>query len=100
MVAEKYYSNGATTSQFESLFLWDFAESVERSGFKFIGPRADSIRLMGNKVSAIEAMKEAGVPTVPGSNGPVGTDADKNIQMARDIGFPVIIKAAAGGGGP
>ena len=77
----------------------DFAESVERSGFKFVGPRPDTIRLMGNKVSAIEAMKKAGVPTVPGSNGPVGDSADDTLRMARDIGYPVIIKAAAGGGG-
>ena len=77
----------------------DFAESVERSGFVFIGPRAESIRLMGNKVSAIQAMKEAGVPTVPGSNGPVGDDPDKTLAMGREIGYPVIIKAAAGGGG-
>src|SRR5690606_16288354 len=74
----------------------DFAESVERSGFKFVGPRPDTIRLMGNKVSAIEAMKKAGVPTVPGSNGPVGDNADDTLRMARDIGYPVIIKAAAG----
>ncbi|MBM7335482.1 MAG: acetyl-CoA carboxylase biotin carboxylase subunit [Alcanivorax sp.] len=77
----------------------DFAESVERSGFIFIGPRADTIRLMGNKVSAIEAMKAAGVPTVPGSNGPVGDDEDATLMMAEEIGYPVIIKAAAGGGG-
>ena len=77
----------------------DFAESVERSGFKFVGPRPDTIRLMGNKVSAIEAMKKAGVPTVPGSNGPVGDSADDTLRMAREIGYPVIIKAAAGGGG-
>ena len=77
----------------------DFAESVERSGFIFIGPRADTIRLMGNKVSAIEAMKAAGVPTVPGSNGPVGDDQDAALMMAEEIGYPVIIKAAAGGGG-
>lgn len=77
----------------------DFAESVERSGFKFVGPRPDTIRLMGNKVSAIEAMKKAGVPTVPGSNGPVGDNADDTLRMAREIGYPVIIKAAAGGGG-
>ncbi len=77
----------------------DFAESVERSGFIFIGPRADTIRLMGNKVSAINAMKEAGVPTVPGSNGPVGDDDDAALMMAEEIGYPVIIKAAAGGGG-
>ncbi|GAA5126223.1 acetyl-CoA carboxylase biotin carboxylase subunit [Alloalcanivorax gelatiniphagus] len=77
----------------------DFAEVVERSGFIFIGPRADTIRLMGNKVSAIEAMKAAGVPTVPGSNGPVGDDQDATLMMAEEIGYPVIIKAAAGGGG-
>ena len=77
----------------------DFAESVERSGFIFIGPRADTIRLMGNKVSAINAMKAAGVPTVPGSNGPVGDDEDASLMMAEEIGYPVIIKAAAGGGG-
>lgn len=77
----------------------DFAESVERSGFIFIGPRPETIRLMGNKVSAIEAMKQAGVPTVPGSNGPVGGNADDILKLARDIGYPVLIKAAAGGGG-
>ncbi|WP_111657412.1 acetyl-CoA carboxylase biotin carboxylase subunit [Isoalcanivorax indicus] len=77
----------------------DFAECVERSGFIFIGPKADTIRLMGNKVSAINAMKEAGVPTVPGSNGPVGEDSDEALRLAEMIGFPVIIKAAAGGGG-
>lgn len=75
----------------------DFAEAVEKSGFRFIGPRAESIRLMGNKVSAIEAMKKAGVPTVPGSDGPV--DASNAVAMAEKIGLPVIIKAAAGGGG-
>lgn len=75
----------------------DFAEAVEKSGFVFIGPRPDSIRLMGNKVSAIEAMKKAGVPTVPGSDGPV-TD-DNAVEAARRIGYPIIIKAAAGGGG-
>lgn len=77
----------------------DFGESVERSGFAFIGPKPETIRLMGNKVSAIEAMKKAGVPTVPGSNGPVGEDADDALRMARTIGYPVIIKAASGGGG-
>ncbi|MCH8543944.1 MAG: acetyl-CoA carboxylase biotin carboxylase subunit [Alcanivorax sp.] len=77
----------------------DFAECVERSGFIFIGPRADTIRLMGNKVSAIEAMKAAGVPTVPGSDGPVGEDGERALELAQKIGFPVIIKAAAGGGG-
>jgi acetyl-CoA carboxylase, biotin carboxylase subunit len=77
----------------------DFGESVERSGFAFIGPKPETIRLMGNKVSAIEAMKKAGVPTVPGSNGPVGEDADDALRMASKIGYPIIIKAASGGGG-
>lgn len=77
----------------------DFAECVERSGFIFIGPRAETIRLMGNKVSAIEAMKAAGVPTVPGSDGPVDEDTEKTLATAKRIGYPVIIKAAAGGGG-
>ncbi|MFQ3788244.1 acetyl-CoA carboxylase biotin carboxylase subunit [Halomonas sp. A29] len=77
----------------------NFAEQVERSGFVFIGPRAETIRLMGDKVSAIEAMKKAGVPTVPGSDGPLGDDEGDNIATARRIGYPVIIKAAAGGGG-
>jgi len=77
----------------------DFAERVEESGFAFIGPRSDTIRLMGDKVSAIESMKKAGVPTVPGSDGPLGDDADTNIRIARQIGYPVIIKAAGGGGG-
>ncbi|WP_311946463.1 acetyl-CoA carboxylase biotin carboxylase subunit [Halomonas piscis] len=77
----------------------DFAEQVERSGFRFIGPRAETIRLMGDKVSAIRAMKAAGVPTVPGSNGPLGDDDDTNLATARRIGYPVIIKAASGGGG-
>jgi acetyl-CoA carboxylase biotin carboxylase subunit len=77
----------------------DFAERVESSGFTFIGPPASAIRLMGDKVSAIQAMKAAGVPCVPGSDGPLGDDADQNIRMARDIGYPVIIKASGGGGG-
>lgn len=77
----------------------DFAEQVERSGFTFIGPRADTIRLMGDKVSAIEAMKKAGVPTVPGSDGPLPSDPEKIHAIAKRIGYPVIIKAAAGGGG-
>jgi len=77
----------------------DFAERVESSGFVFIGPKADSIRLMGDKVSAIRAMKAAGVPCVPGSDGPVSEDADENMRMARDIGYPIIIKASGGGGG-
>ena len=77
----------------------DFAERVEESGFVFIGPRPDTIRLMGDKVSAIEAMKKAGVPTVPGSDGPLGDDPDTNLRVAKQIGYPVIIKAAGGGGG-
>ncbi|WMQ74807.1 MAG: Biotin carboxylase [Sodalis sp.] len=77
----------------------DFAEQVERSGFIFIGPRAETIRLMGDKVSAINAMRKAGVPCVPGSNGPLGEDMDKNRAIANHIGYPVIIKASGGGGG-
>jgi acetyl-CoA carboxylase, biotin carboxylase subunit len=77
----------------------DFAEQVEKSGFIFVGPRADTIRLMGDKVSAIEAMKKAGVPCVPGSGGPIGDDAKENAAIAKRIGYPVIIKAAGGGGG-
>ncbi|HFD80786.1 MAG TPA: acetyl-CoA carboxylase biotin carboxylase subunit [Gammaproteobacteria bacterium] len=77
----------------------DFAEQVENSGYIFIGPRADTIRTMGDKVAAIRAMKEAGVPCVPGSDGPLGDDPETNMKLARDIGYPIIIKAAAGGGG-
>ncbi|WP_431023416.1 acetyl-CoA carboxylase biotin carboxylase subunit [Halomonas sp. H5] len=77
----------------------NFAEQVERSGFVFIGPRAETIRLMGDKVSAIEAMKKAGVPTVPGSDGPLPEDEAELLAIAKRIGYPVIIKAAAGGGG-
>lgn len=78
----------------------DFAERCEQSGFTFIGPRADTIRMMGDKIQAIEAMKEAGVPTVPGSNGPLEEGKDEEIlTMAEEIGYPVIIKAAGGGGG-
>ena len=77
----------------------DFAERVETSGYVFIGPDARSIRLMGDKVSAIRAMKEVGVPTVPGSDGPLGDNAEENARMAREIGYPIIIKAAGGGGG-
>ena len=77
----------------------DFAEVVEKSGFVFIGPRAETIRLMGDKVSAIEAMKKAGVPCVPGSDGPVDNDTKRNAAIAKRIGYPVIIKAAGGGGG-
>ena len=77
----------------------DFAERVEQSGFIFVGPRAETIRLMGDKVSAITAMREAGVPCVPGSDGALTDDMAKNHEIARRIGYPVIIKAAAGGGG-
>ena len=77
----------------------DFADQVEKSGFVFIGPKADTIRLMGDKVSAIDAMKKSGVPTVPGSDGPLDDNADRTLEIARRIGFPVIVKAAAGGGG-
>lgn len=77
----------------------DFADIVEQSGFRFIGPRGDTIRLMGDKVSAIRAMKQAGVPCVPGSDGPLGEDDRANLQMAERIGYPIIIKAAGGGGG-
>jgi acetyl-CoA carboxylase biotin carboxylase subunit len=77
----------------------DFADSVEQSDFTFIGPTAETIRLMGDKVSAIKAMKELGVPCVPGSDGPLGHDDQTNLALARDIGYPVIIKAAGGGGG-
>ncbi len=77
----------------------DFAERVERSGFVFIGPRSETIRLMGDKLSAIEVMKKAGVPCVPGSGGPLGDDPDENLRIAREIGYPVIVKAAGGGGG-
>ncbi len=77
----------------------DFAERVEESGFIFIGPRAETIRIMGDKVSAIAAMKEAGVPCVPGSDGPISENSEKIFQIARDIGYPVIIKASGGGGG-
>jgi len=77
----------------------DFAERVEQSGFIFIGPRPETIRLMGDKVSAIKAMREAGVPCVPGSDGPLSDDPAECARIARQVGYPVIIKAAAGGGG-
>ena len=77
----------------------DFAERVEKSGFVFIGPRSDSIRLMGDKVSAKQAMIKAGVPCVPGSEGALPDDPKIIIQTARKVGYPVIIKAAGGGGG-
>ena len=77
----------------------DFAERVERSGFTFVGPRAETIRMMGDKVSAIKVMKKAGVPCVPGSDGPIGPDNDETFRIARDLGYPIIIKASGGGGG-
>ena len=77
----------------------DFAERIEQSGFIFIGPRPETIRLMGDKVSAIKAMREAGVPCVPGSDGPLPDDPDEVRSIARQVGYPVIIKASAGGGG-
>lgn len=77
----------------------NFAEQVENSGFVFIGPQAATIRAMGDKVAAIAAMQAAGIPCVPGSNGPLGTDIEENIRTAQRIGLPVIIKASGGGGG-
>ena len=77
----------------------DFAEQVQNSGFVFIGPDANVIRLMGDKVSAIRAMKKAGVPTVPGSGGALPDDRETCVRFANEIGYPIIIKAAAGGGG-
>lgn len=77
----------------------DFAERVEKSGFVFIGPRADTIRLMGDKVSAKQAMIKAGVPVVPGSEGALPDKPDEIIKIARSIGYPIIIKASGGGGG-
>ncbi len=77
----------------------DFAERVEQSGFIFIGPKPETIRLMGDKVSAIRAMQEAGVPCVPGSDGPLGDDAQEIQRIAHQIGYPIIIKASGGGGG-
>ncbi|MHB1586966.1 MAG: acetyl-CoA carboxylase biotin carboxylase subunit [Acidiferrobacteraceae bacterium] len=77
----------------------DFAERVEQSGFIFIGPRPETIRLMGDKISAIRVMKKAGVPCVPGSDGPIENDDRKTLQVAAQIGYPILIKAAGGGGG-
>ncbi|CAC9534625.1 Biotin carboxylase of acetyl-CoA carboxylase (EC 6.3.4.14) [uncultured Gammaproteobacteria bacterium] len=77
----------------------DFAQQVEESGFIFIGPRAENIRVMGDKVAAIEAMQGSSVPCVPGSDGGLGTDEAQNIAIANKIGLPIIIKASGGGGG-
>jgi acetyl-CoA carboxylase biotin carboxylase subunit len=77
----------------------DFAERVEKSGFVFIGPRPDTIRLMGDKVNAKQAMQKANVPCVPGSDGALPQESEEIVKIARRIGYPVIIKAAAGGGG-
>ncbi len=77
----------------------DFAERVEQSGFIFIGPRPETIRLMGDKISAIRAMKDAGVPCVPGSDGPLDQDDQRTLSIAHGIGYPVLIKASGGGGG-
>lgn len=77
----------------------NFAEQVEKSGFIFIGPRPDSIRQMGDKVAAIQTMKQLGIPCVPGSSEPLGSDDDESIRIAREIGYPIIIKASGGGGG-
>jgi len=77
----------------------DFAERVEQSGFVFVGPRPETIRLMGDKVSALREMKKAGIPCVPGSEGPIGEDGNETLRIARELGYPVIVKAAGGGGG-
>jgi acetyl-CoA carboxylase biotin carboxylase subunit len=77
----------------------DFAERVESSGFVFVGPRPETIRLMGDKISAIASMRAAGVPCVPGSDGPLDDNKQRTLELARTIGYPVIIKAAGGGGG-
>lgn len=76
-----------------------FAQMVEESGFKFIGPSAETIDIMGDKVSAIAAMRNSGVPCVPGSNGELSDDDERNLSIAREIGYPVLIKASGGGGG-
>jgi len=77
----------------------DFAESVEQSGFTFVGPRPETIRLMGDKASAIREMKAAGVPCVPGSDGPLPEDPQQCLALAERVGYPVLIKAVGGGGG-
>jgi len=77
----------------------DFAEQIEQGGFAFIGPTAHTIHLMGNKVSAIKAMRESGIPCIPGSNGALENDDKRNIELAEQVGYPIIIKASGGGGG-
>ncbi|MEJ2176708.1 MAG: acetyl-CoA carboxylase biotin carboxylase subunit [Gammaproteobacteria bacterium] len=77
----------------------DFAERVEQSGFVFVGPKAETIRTLGDKISAIQAMKQSGVPCIPGSDGPVPDDDEEILDLANKIGFPVMIKASGGGGG-
>jgi acetyl-CoA carboxylase biotin carboxylase subunit len=77
----------------------DFAERVDKSGFVFIGPQAETIRLMGDKVNAKQVMSKAGVPCVPGSDGPLPDAPEESLKIARKIGYPVIVKAAGGGGG-
>jgi acetyl-CoA carboxylase biotin carboxylase subunit len=77
----------------------DFAEQVEKSGFVFIGPKAETMRVMGDKLSAIAAMKDAGVPCVPGSDYALGEDTAANLALGREIGYPLMIKASGGGGG-
>ena len=77
----------------------DFADQVEQSGFIFIGPRPEHIRVMGDKVAAIEAMQNSGVPCVPGSNGALDNNAKRSLKIAKEIGLPIIIKASGGGGG-
>src|SRR5476651_2728158 len=77
----------------------DFAERVEKSGFVFIGPKPETIRLMGDKVSAKQTMIKAGMPCVPGSDGALPAEPEELIKLARKIGYPVIVKASGGGGG-
>src|ERR1700733_1232956 len=77
----------------------DFAERVEKSGFVFVGPRPETIRMMGDKVSAKQAMQKAGIPCVPGGEGALPPEPEELIKLGRKIGYPVIVKAAGGGGG-
>ncbi len=77
----------------------NFVEQVEKSGFTFIGPNHETIRTMGDKISAIKTMKLAGIPCIPGSDGPLSKNDHENVLSAKKVGYPIIIKAAAGGGG-